>query len=121
MKDTDRGIQLFITTKDVSDRVGPNRLVINNGLMGLFDIIDIIPTIRFNGEDAIYVHLNEPISDIDAYTVISQWCNELKRRGIVIHAEIQSLAMPASGNVLHPILDPNGNLIENRYLIVFNV
>lgn len=118
MKATERGIQLFITTKDVSDRVGPNRLVVNNGLMGLFDII---PIIHFNGEDAIYVHLNEPISDIDAYTVISQWCDELKRRGIVIYTEIQSLAMPPLGDVLHPTLDSNGNLIENRYLIVFNV
>lgn len=118
MQATDRHIQLFITTKDISDRVGFNRIIVNNGLLGLFDII---PIIHFNGEEAIYVHLSEPIPDTEAYKIIFQWCDELKRRGMVNHAEIKKLAIPSSGDVLHLTLDVNNNLIENRYLIVFNV
>lgn len=117
MKETEITIQLYITTKDIGDQTGINHVVVKDGLLGLFDII---PHIQFNGKEVIYVHLKEPVSLGEAYLSISQWCNELEKKGKVSHAECKSLPMPVNGDSFHLILDVNNNLIENRYLIVIS-
>lgn len=116
MTEKDNVIQVYLTCKDVSDKAGTNRYVINNGIDHLADVAQ---KLLLNNEDVIYVHLSNPIQRSDANSYLARTCQSLIDSGRVQYAVYGSLGMPDSGAAIHTVFDTDDNLKEGRYMIVY--
>lgn len=70
MRDKEINITLIITTKNVYDKAVTNHFIVN----GIEKIND---KLLFNGEEAIYVHLKEPIEDVEIEKILYHRCKKL--------------------------------------------
>lgn len=116
MTEKDKVIQVYLTSRDVSDKTGTNRYVINNGIDHLADVVQ---NLLLNNKDVIYVHLTSPIQRRDANSYLVRTCQSLIDRGRVKHVVFSPLSMPVSGAAIHTVFDTDNNLIEDRYMIVY--
>jgi hypothetical protein len=116
MTEKDNVIQVYLTCKDVSDKTGTNRYVINNGIDHLTDVAQ---KLLLNNKDVIYVHLSNPIQRSDANSYLARTCQSLIDSGRVQYAVCGPLGMPDSGTAIHTVFDTDDNLIEDRYMIVY--
>ena len=116
MTEKDNVIQVYLTCKDVSDKIGTNRYVINNGIDHLADVVQ---KLLLNNKDVIYVHLSNPIQRSDANSNLARTCQSLIDSGRVQYAVFRPLVMPISGADIHTVLDTDDNLTEDRFMIVY--
>lgn len=117
MTEKDNVIQVYLTCKDVSDKIGTNRYVINNGIDHLADVVQ---KLLLNNKDVIYVHQSNPIQRSDANSYLARTCQSLIDSGRVQYAVCGPLGMPDSGAAIHTVFDTVNNLIEDRYMIVYS-
>jgi hypothetical protein len=114
--ENDNVIQVYLTCRDISDKTGANRYVVNNGIDHLADVVQ---KLLLNNKDVIYVDLTNPIqrSDVNGYLV--RTCQALIDSGRVQYAVFGHLGMSISGAAIHTVFDTDDNLIEDRYMIVY--
>lgn len=108
MNDNEKAIQLFITTKNVSDKESENHYVIN----GIERLEDINKRLHFNGNEAVYVHLNEPIEQDNPNKLLCLWCKSLVDNGLVNAAMHQRMGMPVSGEGYHTTYSEDNILLK---------
>lgn len=116
MTGKDKVIQVYLTSRDVSGKTGPNRYVINNGIDHLADVVQ---NLLLNNKDVVYVHLTNPLQRSEAKSHLVRACRSLVDSGRVHYAVFGHLCVPVSDAVIHTIFDSEDNLIEDRYMIVY--
>lgn len=116
MTEKDKVIQVYLTSRNVSDKTGPNRYVINNGIDHLADIVQ---ELLLNNKDVVYVHLTNPIQRSEANSHLARTCRSLVDSGRVHYAVFSHLCEPVSGAAIYTVFDTDDNLIEDRYMIVY--
>ena len=115
MTKNEKTIILFITTKDISEEAGENHYVVN-GIENLFTIIDIL---RFTGNEAIYVHLNEPITFEIISRELSRICKCLIENGHVNIAQFSRMGTPVDGGNFCTTLNDKNMLTNDRFMISY--
>lgn len=115
MNDKEKVIQLFITTKNVADKERENHFVVD----GIERLECVNKRLRFNGTEAIYVHLSNPIEYDVANNLLSLWCKSLVENGYVHNAKHQRMPMPISGEGYHTTYGAGNNLLEERFMITY--
>lgn len=113
MNNSDKVIQLFITTKNVADKERENHYVIN----GIERLEDVNKRLRFNGNEAVYIHLNEPIESDMVNKLLCLWCKTLVDNGLVSAARHLRMGMPISGEGYHTTYGAGNILLEERFMI----
>ena len=116
MTEKDKVIQVYLTSQDVSDKTGPNRYVINNGIDHL---VDVVQKLLLNNKDVVYLHLTNPTQRSEANSHLARACRSLVDSGRVHYAVFGHLCVPISDTAIHTVFDTNDNLIEDRYMIVY--
>ena len=115
MNNNERVIQLFITTKNVADKERENHYVIN----GINSLEDVNKRLHFKGNEAVYVHLNEPIEPDEANKLLCLWCKSLVDNGLVNAARLQRMGMPVNGEGYHSTYGAGNSLLEERFMITY--
>lgn len=113
MNSIEKVVQLFITIKDVADKKRENHYVVN----GIDRLEDVNKLLQFNGNEAVYVHLNESIKPDEANERLCLWCKTLVDNGLVSSAIHQRMGMPISGGGYHTTYEEGNNLLEERFMI----
>ena len=93
MVEQEKMIKLFITTDNVRGERGDYRYIVN-GIDNLYNVIDCL---HFNGGDAIYVHLDSPVSSEQMSQKLIQLCKLLKEKGLVNSAKFSRMGLPIEG------------------------
>lgn len=115
MNNLEKVIQLFITTKNVADKERDNHYVIN----GIERLEEVNKRLHFNGNEAIYVHLYNPIERDAANNLLSLWCKSLVDNGYVHTAKHQRMGMPINGEGYHTTYGVGDSLLEERFMITY--
>lgn len=115
MNDNEKVIQLFITTKNVADKESENHYAIN----GIERLDDVDKRLHFNGNEAVYVHLNEPIEPDEANKLLCLWCKSLVDNGLVNSAIHHRMGMPINGEGYHTTYGEGNKLLEERFMITY--
>ena len=115
MNNNEKVIQLFITTKKVADKERENHYVVD----GIERLEGVNKRLHFNGTEAIYVHLSNPIEYDLANNLLSLWCKSLVDNGYVHTAKHQRMPISISGEGYHTTYGTGNNLLEERYMITY--
>ena len=115
MVEQEKVIKMFFTTDNVSCERGDYRYIVN-GIDNLHNVIDCL---HFNGDDAIYVHLDSPVSSELMSQKLIQLCKLLKEKGLVNTAKFIRMGLPIEGGRFNTTFGENNMLTNERYMISY--
>lgn len=113
MVEQEKVIKVFISTDDVSNEKGDYHYIVN-GIDNLFCVAD---SLHFNGSDAIYVHLDTPISTEQMTHNLVTLCKLLIDKGFVNKVKISRMPLPLEGGRYNTTFGDNNMLTSERYMI----
>ena len=113
MIEQEKVIKVFISTGDVSNEKGDDHYIVN-GIDNLFCVAD---SFHFNGGDAIYVHLDTPISIEQMNHNLVMLCKILIDKGLVNTAKFSRMPLPIVGGSYNTTFGDNNMLTSERYMI----
>ena len=114
MLEQEKVIKVFISTDDVSNEKGDYHYIVK-GIDNLFYVAD---SLRFNGGDAIYIHLDTPISIEQMNYNLVMLCKLLIDKGLVNTAMFSRMPLPIERGRYNTTFGDN-NMLKSGRLTVF--